>query len=68
MVLVKYFLKKYLEIAYKKSKMRDFAYEYMIAGYAPQPKRKKFHDADKRILSTVKQFVGLDTIYPNQAR
>ena len=42
----------------KVKKTRDMDYESMVAGYAPNPKRKKYRDADERILNLTNQFIG----------
>ena len=37
-------------------KERDLLYEQMVAGHAPPAKRRKYRDADARILTLVNQF------------
>jgi len=40
----------------KVQKERDLLYEQMVAGHAPPVKRRKYRDADARILALVNDF------------
>jgi len=42
----------------KAQKTRDIDFEAMIAGHAPPSKRKRYRDADERILTLINRFNG----------
>jgi len=58
---------KFIDGLRKSEKQRDMELEQMVAGYAPPAKKKKYQDADKRIVTILNQFMGNNPNAPPQS-